>query len=57
MNKVTITKEQFIEITGDMIIDEMGEGNNPLVIDVITIAYAKLFVKIFNEREENKKWN
>ena len=40
-----------------MIIDEMGEGNNPLVIDEITIAYAKLFVKIFNEREENKKWN
>lgn len=57
MNKVTITKEQFIEITGDIIIDEMGEKTNPLVLDVITIAYAKLFGKLFNEREENKKWN
>lgn len=57
MNKVTITKEQFIEITGDIIIDEMGEKTNPLVLDVITIAYAKLFAKLFSEREENKKWN
>ena len=57
MNKVTITKEQFIGITGDIIIDEIKEGTNPLVLDVITIAYAKLFGKIFNEREENKKWN
>lgn len=57
MNKVTITKEQFIEIIGDIIIDEMGEKTNPLVLDVITIAYAKLFAKLFSEREENKKWN
>ena len=57
MNKVTITKEQFIGITGDIIIDEIREGTNPLVIDVITIAYAKLFGKLFSEREENKKWN
>ena len=57
MNKVTITKEQFIGITADIIIDEIKEGNNPLVLDVISIAYAKLFGKLFNEREENKKWN
>ena len=57
MNKVTITKEQFIEITGDIIIKEMEEDNNPLVISLITVAYAKLFVKIFEEKEENKKWN
>lgn len=57
MNKATITKEQFIGITGDIIIDEMREGTNPLVLDVITIAYAKLFAKIFEEKEEGKKWN
>lgn len=55
MNKVTITKEQFIGITGDIIIDGIKEGTNPLVLDVITIAYAKLFGKLFSEREENKK--
>lgn len=55
MNKVTITKEQFIEITGDIIFDEMGEGTKPLVLDLIIIAYAKLFGKLFNEREEDKK--
>lgn len=52
--QVTITEDEFIDYTTEIVREMMEKTNDPKVVTLITMTAAKLFGKMAKENKEEK---